>query len=153
MIEKDSCMFTIFGATGDLTHRKILPALYFLEREQFLGNNFSIICVARREKTNEQYREEAKASINKFSRIKVEDKILNRILKRIHYYRLEFNEKNIYVSLRKHIEKLSKHNTNACNWVFYLATGPEFFNVIVKNLDKAGLASKNTKNTTYCCLY
>ena len=77
MNEKDSCILTIFGATGDLTHRKLLRALYFLERKRFLGNNFSIVCVARREKTNEQYREEAKASIKKFSRIKVEDKILN----------------------------------------------------------------------------
>lgn len=146
MNERNSCIFTIFGATGDLTQRKLLPALYFLEREQFLGNNFSIICAARREKTNEQYREEAKASIKKFSRIEVEDKILNRILKLIHYYQLEFNEKKRYVSLRKYIEKLSKHHTRVCNKVFYLATSPDLFNVIVKNLDKACLTSKNPKD-------
>ena len=93
MDEKDSCIFTIFGATGDLTHRKLLPALYFLDSEQYLGDNFSIVCVGRREKTTEQYREDAKASISKFSKRKVEEKILNRILNRIHYYRLEFYQK------------------------------------------------------------
>jgi glucose-6-phosphate 1-dehydrogenase len=145
MDKKDSCIFTIFGATGDLTHRKLLPALYFLDSEQYLGNNFSIICVARREKTNEQYREEAKASIRKFSKRKVEEKILNRILKRIHYYRLEFHQKKEYIDLGKYIKKLSKPHTTACNTIFYLATLPDFFNVIVKNLGKAGLARKNSK--------
>jgi glucose-6-phosphate 1-dehydrogenase len=145
MNKKVSCIFTIFGATGDLTHRKLLPALYFLEREQFLGNNFSIVCVARREKTNEQYKEEAKASIKKFSRIKVEDKILNRVLKRIHYYQLEFQQKKRYISLRRYIEKLSKHHTSTCNRTFYLATLPEFFNVIVKNLSQTKLASKSSE--------
>lgn len=145
MDKKDSCIFTIFGATGDLAHRKLLPALYFLEREQYLGNNFSIICVARREKTNEQYREEAKASIKKFSRIKVEDEILAKVAERIYYFQLEFNQKKRYMDLREYIEKLSKRHTSECNRIFYLATAPEFFNTIVKNLNEANLSSKSSK--------
>ena len=142
----DSCVITIFGATGDLTHRKLLPALYFLEHQQHLGKDFSIVCVARRPKTDEEFRKETEKSIRKFSRVKIKEVTLQKMLKRIHYHRLKFNEKNRYVKLKKCIEKLSGKHLKACNRIFYLATAPKFFDMIVKNLAVAKLVSKKSQS-------
>ena len=74
------CILSIFGATGDLTNRKLLPALYFLEQERQLKDGFRIICIARKKKTNQHYREEAAHSIKRFSRVKVKEEILGNLL-------------------------------------------------------------------------
>ena len=130
----------IFGATGDLTHRKLLPALYFLEHHGTLPGNFSIIGAARRDKTDDEFRKEAQDSIKKFSRIKVNPKFLKKVLARISYHQLKFNNVDQYKSLQKHIKK--KKNTGI---IFYLATPPGFFDVIVKNLAAAKLAGCTPK--------
>jgi len=130
----------IFGATGDLTHRKLLPALYFLENEGRLERDFSIICVARKEKTGEEFRKEAEKSIRRYSRIKIKENILKTIVKRIFYHRLEFHERGEYVSLKKRIKNIS--GKNPCKYIFYLATSPEYFSTIVKNLSATKLANK-----------
>ena len=102
-----NCIFTIFGATGDLANRKLLPALYFLEQEKQLKENFRIICIARKEKTNEQYKERASNSIKKFSRIKVQDEILKKLLSRITYLRMDFANLPDYELLKSLIESAS----------------------------------------------
>src|SRR3989338_8959782 len=101
------CVFTIFGATGDLTSRKLLPAFYFLEQERQLRDEFRLICAARKEKTDEQYRQEASNSIRKFSRVKVQDEILKKLLSRISYNRLELGDLEGYSSLKSKIEGIS----------------------------------------------
>ena len=77
------CILLIFGATGDLASRKLLPALYFMEQERQLKDSFKVICIARKDKTDLQYREEASVSIKKFSRIKVHEEPLKKLLARI----------------------------------------------------------------------
>ena len=93
-------VFTIFGATGDLTHRKLLPALYFLETEGVLNDNFSIICVARRDKTDESFRKDAVSSIKKNSRIKIKEDLLKKMMDRIHYHKMDFSNKERYRNLK-----------------------------------------------------
>ena len=63
-------MFYIFGATGDLAKRKLFPAFYSLYREGKLGENFAVVGLARRPRTNEQFREDVKHSIEEFARYK-----------------------------------------------------------------------------------
>src|SRR6266481_6006875 len=72
----DSCILVIFGATGDLTARKLLPAIYNLAREGQLPSQFAVVGFARRSKTNEQFRQEMKEAINKFSRVKPVDEAI-----------------------------------------------------------------------------
>jgi len=134
MENNKASVLVIFGATGDLSHRKLLPALYFLEYERKLDKDFSIVFVARRPMTDEEFRKEAILSIKKFSKLKIKKDILNKISKRIRYFNLEFNQKDRYIDLRKKI-------SGKC--IFYLATSPEFFSVIVKNLSAAELSKSN----------
>ena len=132
----------IFGATGDLTHRKLLPALYFLEHHQELPKDFSITCSARRDKTDEEYQNEAEKSIRQFSRIKVDNNHLKKLLSRIHYHQLEFNNIGHYRSLAKYLGKKGSSNQGI---IFYLATPPIFFDKTVKNLASVKLAGSSKK--------
>jgi len=74
-MKEHNCIFSVFGATGDLANRKLLPALYYLEQEGYLKEGFKIVAIARKEKTDGQYREEAADSIKKFSKRKVKDDV------------------------------------------------------------------------------
>src|SRR3989338_10295957 len=132
----------IFGATGDLTHRKLLPALYFLEHHQALSKGFSIICSARRNKTDGEYRNEAEKSIRQFSRIKVDNNHLQKILLKIHYHQLEFSNIEHYKSLADYLKKKRSSNQGI---IFYLATPPIFFDKTVKNLASVKLAGSSKK--------
>ena len=139
----------IFGATGDLAKRKLLPALYFLERERQLKDNFRVICIARKKKTPVQYRNEAAESIKKFSRIKVNDDVLGKLLSRISYLQLEFSNYGDYINLKKAIEGISGENCGNCERIFYLAVPPSFFGIITDNLKKFGLAEKKSGSDKY----
>ena len=143
------CILLIFGATGDLTSRKLLPALYFMEQESQLKQNFKIICIARREKSSQQYRSEALESIKKFSRVKVREEILSRLMSRILYFQLEFSNQNNYMKLKKIIENISGGNCHNCERIFYLAVAPQFFKIIVDNLKHFGLAEKKAGANKY----
>ena len=148
-MEEHHCIFSIFGATGDLTNRKLLPAFYFMEQEKQLRENFRIVCIARKKKTNEQYRNEACDYIRKFSRVKVHDDVLRKFASRIYYHKLEFSDFNGYAGLKNLVEGLSGGECSNCERIFYLAVPYEFFSVIVDNLKKAGLAEREHKSKAY----
>lgn len=147
-----SCVFSIFGATGDLTRRKLLPAFYFLEQERQLKQDFSIVCIARKEKSADEYRQEAADAIKKFSRIKVTDEILNKLISRISYYQLEFSDKNGYENLKEYVESISGEKSGHCERIFYLAVPHSMIGAIVHNLKSAGLAERHKENRPYCRL-
>ena len=143
------CIFSIFGATGDLTNRKLMPALYYLEQEKYLKENFKIVAMARKEKTSEQYREEAANSIKKFSRRKLRDEVLKKLVSRIYYFQLEISNSNDYVKLKKFIEELSGEKSASCERVFYLAVPSSLFGIIINNLRKVKLAEKESHGNVY----
>lgn len=148
-MKESHCIFSIFGATGDLTNRKLLPALYYLEQENHLNENFKIVAIARKEKTNEEYREEASSSIRRFSKRKLNEETLKKLVSRIRYHRLEFTNQEDYIRMRGLMEKLSGNKCSGCEMVFYLAVPSEFFGIIVGNLKKAKLAEKEHAGRAY----
>lgn len=148
-MEQNHCIFLIFGATGDLAKRKLLPALYFLEQEDQLKPNMDIICIARRKINDTEYRNGATSSIREFSRVKVKDEILNRLLSKIHYYRLDFSSLSDYSELRELIKKISGHSCKNCERIFYLAVPSSLLGTIVNNLRKTGLAERSKSNKSY----
>src|SRR3954453_11866433 len=87
---------TIFGVTGDLAHRKLLPALYNLAHEGALPERFNLVGVARRDMPDEDYRNEAKREIEKFSRAKPDDTVPNGLLGPMHYVGLPFDDQPGY---------------------------------------------------------
>ena len=146
-MKENQCVLSIFGATGDLAKRKLLPALYYLEQENLLDENFCIVCIGRKEKSIGQYREEACQSIKIFSRIGIQEPVLERLALRIYYHRLDFSNEADFLSLGKLIWRICKSNSGLCNRIFYLAVPSEFFGAIAKNLKASGIAGRESRKT------
>jgi len=127
--------FVIFGVTGDLTMRKLLPALYENARIGSLPEDFTIIGFARRDWTNEVMREVLTEAVVKYSRNKpVELDVLKSLLDNAHYIRSTFEEIEGYYKLSDKLAQLKVTNT-----IFYLATPPNAYQSIIKNIGKANI--------------
>lgn len=145
----DPCILVIFGATGDLTARKLFPAIYNLAREGQLPSQFAVVGFARREKTHEQFRAEMKEAINKFSRVKpVDEAVWKHFEQQIFYHRSEFHEPKGYQELGKFLNELDGKIGTRGNRVYYFSTQPSFFTTIAEQLHGAGLIydARSTKD-------
>ena len=142
-VSKDlSAIMVIFGGTGDLTSRKLMPALYNLVYDDLFPEHFAVVSIGRRDKTQEEYRDDIYKGLNKFSRNKIEDKYWQRLKECIYYYNLDFTNLNEYGKLKEFLENLDKKVHTGGNRLYYLAVAPEYFQVSVKGLDASGLSKK-----------
>jgi glucose-6-phosphate 1-dehydrogenase len=124
--------FVVFGVTGDLTRRKLLPALYELKKAGRLEAPFFIIGFARRDWTDETLREQLKEGVMEFARTKpVAEPVLDELLSRAHYIQSTFDEEDGYVRLRDLLDTLKIRHV-----MYYLATPPESYIEIIQNLGK-----------------
>jgi glucose-6-phosphate 1-dehydrogenase len=135
----EPCSLVIFGATGDLTHRKLVPALYNLAADGNLPPSISVIGFARREKTDEQFRSELEEAARKFSRQKINDELWKNFAGSIFYHRSEFTNFAGFESLAKKLDELDAARGTRGNRLFYLSVGPDQFPIILENLRKSGL--------------
>lgn len=136
----EPCIIVIFGATGDLTARKLFPALYNLAREGQLPTQFACVGFARRDKSNEDFREEMRQGISEFSRTKpIDESVWDHFKEQIFYHRSEFHEPEGYERLNKFLNELDARFGTKGNRIFYLSTQPSFFTLICEQLHKAGL--------------
>jgi glucose-6-phosphate 1-dehydrogenase len=131
----------IFGATGDLARRKLLPALYNLAHDGALPERFHLIGVARREKEHEDYRSDCEQAIRQFSRRKPDDEVLRRLLEHVKYVPGTFDDARVYARLEKVLDHFQEQAGEPLGRAFYLSTAPAFFPVIVEALGKQGLES------------
>lgn len=133
--EELSAIMVIFGGTGDLTHRKLLPALYNLVYDNLLPQNFAVVSVGRKEKTREEYCNEILESLKCYSRNKIDEKKWEELKSRIHYIQFDFTKPDGYQELSGFLSDLDgKYHTRG-NRVFYMAVAPEYFETIVEALD------------------
>jgi glucose-6-phosphate 1-dehydrogenase len=130
----------IFGATGDLAHRKLLPALYNLAHEGALPERFELIGVARREQGHDDFGQMAKESIERFSRQKPDPDVLTGLLGDIRYLPGTFDDDSVYEELGRVLKEFDDRAGHPLNRVFYCSTAPEFFPVIGAKIGAAGLA-------------
>jgi glucose-6-phosphate 1-dehydrogenase len=128
----------IFGATGDLARRKLLPAIYNLAHEGALPERFNLIGVSRRDQSDDDFREFARESIKEFSRREADDKVLEGLLERLSYIGFSFDDQEGYGKLGKALDALEGEG-HPLNRAFYLSTAPEFFGVITTALKEAKL--------------
>lgn len=136
----DPCIIVIFGATGDLTGRKLAPALYNLGKERMLPPNFAMVGFARREKTHEQFRNEIKEDINSFSRTKpIDETYWKNFQNTTYYHKSEFDDDTGYASLKTFLSELDSKLATRGNRIFYLSVQPKFFPIIIQKLKKNGL--------------
>lgn len=144
----EPCSLVIFGATGDLTARKIIPALYNLLKDGQLPSLFTCIGFARRPKTNEEFRAEMKDAVSKYSRTKpIEDSIWSHFQDHLFYHQSEFHEDEGYEKLKATLAQFDTKYGTKGNRIFYLATQPNSFTVITEKLHKAGLIYDEKKVT------
>lgn len=130
-------IFVIFGGTGDLTKRKLLPAIYNLKKEGLLPSNFALVAVGRRDYTTDEFRKIAYHAIKDYSRFKLEEDIWNKLKEKIYYRKMDFTNENEYHDLKTYLDELDKLHHTLNNRIFYLAVAPMFFDVIVTSLHKA----------------
>ncbi len=130
----------IFGATGDLARRKLLPAIYNLAHDGALPERFHVVGVARKERDTADYRAECEEAIRRFSRRTPNDEVLKRLLEDVRYVSGTFDEDSVYKTLGGVLDQFDKQAGEALNRAFYLATAPGFFPIIVRELGSSGLA-------------
>ena len=130
----------IFGATGDLARRKLLPALYNLAHDGALPERFHLVGVSRQEKAHEDYRAECEEAIRRFSRRPPKEDVLKALLAEVKYVPGVFDDDSVYAELGKVLDSFDAHAGEALNRALYLSTAPEFFPVIVERLGSSELA-------------
>jgi len=129
----------IFGATGDLSHRKLVPALYNLAHDGSLPERFNLIGVSRSEKAHEDYRADMREAIQKFSRTPPDPDVLEKLLENAKYIPGLFDDDAAYAKVASALDEYDQEAGIVFNRVFYLSTAPEFFPVIVEKLGTARL--------------
>jgi glucose-6-phosphate 1-dehydrogenase len=130
----------IFGATGDLARRKLLPALYNLAHEGALPGRFHLVGVSRTEKAHEDYRAECEQAIRSFSRRKPDDDVLQSLLENVKYVPGTFDDDAVYAELGRVLDGFEQEAGEPLNRAFYLSTAPSFFPAIVEELGRSELA-------------
>jgi glucose-6-phosphate 1-dehydrogenase len=136
----DSCAIVIFGVTGDLTARKLMPALFNLHIQGLLPPKFRCIGVARKEKTDGQFQDEIKEALETFSREKpsIHSEKWESFAPLILYHQSQFDDSSGYLELKKKLKMLEK-SEGISNWLHYLSTPPSYFPSIVQHLNEQNL--------------
>ena len=135
----EPCVLVIFGATGDLTRRKLYPALASLASQGRLPDSFAVVAVGRREKTDEIVREEAKdAAVDQGNEI---DTRTSALFGRLHYLQMDFDDAGAYPRLRDFLTKLDTVYHTRRNRIFFLAVAPQYFGTIAGHLYRQGMAT------------
>ncbi|MBD3182874.1 glucose-6-phosphate dehydrogenase [Candidatus Poribacteria bacterium] len=146
--QTDNFGVIIFGASGDLTNRKLIPALFSLYRSGRLGSNFFIFGVARTKMSDEEFRKKVNESLEgeakKDSMNEAKD-----FAKRCFYHVGEYDDSETYNSLKKRLADLEKKHSTKGNRLFYLATPPKIYSPIVNNLSSAELTQEPEGNSSY----
>src|SRR5688572_24878035 len=136
------CTVVIFGASGDLTRRKLLPALWNLQCEARLPKEISVVGMARTEKSDDAFREEALQGIKEHSRFREPDpEKWRHFAGSLFYLRAQYDDPKCYGALGDLLDRLCDERGSCGNRLFYLSTPPSGYGEIVEQLGEAGLAS------------
>ena len=136
----DPCTLIIFGASGDLTHRLLLPALYNLAVSGLLPEAFALIGVARSKSTSEAFRDDLAKSLPKFATRDIDERVVKRLLASVAYVQGEPDDETTYQKLGKELSRIESGRATKGNRLFYLATPPAAFTPIGCHLGQSGLA-------------
>jgi glucose-6-phosphate 1-dehydrogenase len=130
----------IFGATGDLSGRKLLPALYNLARQRSLPAGFAVVGAAMDDVTDAAFRRHASEKIHEFSRTQpIDDRVLDAFLSTVFYVKVEFSRREDFRSLGQKLQELDNARHIPGNRIFYCATPPPTYQLIAQQLQAAGL--------------
>ncbi len=136
------CIMIVFGAAGDLAKRKLLPALYNLEEERLLPDNFAVVGFARRAYSHEDFRKYCSEALQEFLGGKIDAEVQKRLVERLYFHGGNFDDSATYAPLKSLLEKVDGERKTGGNYLFYMATAPEFFADIVRQLREIGLTEE-----------
>jgi glucose-6-phosphate 1-dehydrogenase len=136
------CVIVIFGATGDLTARKLIPAIYNLAASNLLSREFAIVGVARTEMSTDSFREMMAAQLQKFATRDLDADLADWLVRRMYYLGGEFKDPELFKSLGQLLEQVDKNQGTHGNYLFYLSTSPAFFGEVICQLGASELSSQ-----------
>jgi glucose-6-phosphate 1-dehydrogenase len=139
----DPCSFIVFGVTGDLTHRLVIPALYNLAAADLLPDKFCVVGVARKGMSGEELRDSLLKGLHQFATRPVDEAIAQRLLECVTGIEADPNEPASFDAMRGRIEKLEANRSTGGNRLFYLATPPTAFAPIVRELGRTGMLKED----------
>jgi len=140
MKKPDNHILVIFGASGDLTYRKLIPAVYDLFRQNLLPEKFAILGVSRTEISDEKFRDKMKDGIKIFANFKEDDdKIVGNFLQHLSYFAIDTESKEHFRKLKYHLENMKGNLETGDNAIYYLSTPPTLYGVIPTLLGEVGL--------------
>ncbi len=140
------CALIIFGATGDLAHRKLLPAVYDLAAQNLLPDEFTIIGYGRSQRAEKTFREELAVAVKEHARLPFDEEVWHRLEERIFYQRGAYDEAESFDKLDKRLDELDKKMATGGNRMYYLATPPTEFSSIIELL--GGIEAKRQDTST-----
>ena len=139
--KSEPCIMVIFGAGGDLTKRKLLPALYNLAKSDFLPEEFAIVGFARDNISDDEFQKRVEEAVKEFGTDpNIDKKILNWIAERSFYCKGDFTDDKSFKKLKTVLEEVEKKFNTRGNYFYYLAAPPSFFGEIVRRLDTQKIA-------------
>ena len=142
----DPCIMVIFGGAGDLTKRKLIPALCNLAEQKFLPQEFAVVVVSSADFTHEAFRQRLSEDIKTFASRPVDPSISERITKHTYYVGGDFADPAVYQRLKTTMAEIATNEKIAPNHFYYLAVAPRFFGEIVRQLGAAGLAEEENSH-------
>ncbi|MFW6352450.1 MAG: glucose-6-phosphate dehydrogenase, partial [Bacteroidota bacterium] len=135
---KENLIYVIFGASGDLTKRKLIPALYALFVQDLLPEKFAIVGASRTFFTNEQFRSNMKDAISQFREVDDMSRI-DEFTHKFHYRSVAFDKIESYKELKIYLDEIRKTESIEGNTIFYLSTPPSLYGLIPQKLAETGL--------------
>jgi glucose-6-phosphate 1-dehydrogenase len=140
-----ACILTIFGASGDLTKRKLIPALYNLALENRLPERFAVVGYARSEMTDEAFREKLRQAVSEFSRSGLKDQAAwEKFASTLYYVRGGYEEPAGYQRLKEFVDNFDRGGRALPARLFYLATPPDLYGYVIEKIAAIGLAPRQS---------
>src|SRR5579871_2657916 len=130
----DNCCFVLFGVTGDLTHRLVIPALYNLAAGNLLPDNFCVVGIARKGMTSAQMKESLRKGLCQFTTRKIDDAIADRLFNCVTCIEADPKDPASFDAMRDQLDKIEAARNTGGNRLFYLATPPNAFLPIASQL-------------------
>ncbi|MDW7739970.1 MAG: glucose-6-phosphate dehydrogenase, partial [Bacillota bacterium] len=137
----EKCIMIIFGGTGDLAHRKLVPAIYNMHLSGQLPESFALLGTGRKQKSHKQYRDELAVSVKKYSSQSFKEKQWKTLANNIYYHDIDPQDNDGYPRLKETVKALSPGTNSEGNILYYLALAPQLFSPVSTNLKRNNLNS------------
>ncbi|MFO0793795.1 MAG: glucose-6-phosphate dehydrogenase [Candidatus Brocadiaceae bacterium] len=136
------CIMVIFGASGDLAKRKLIPALYNLARENLLAKEFAVIGIARHEMSHDEFRNKISQDIKEYATSDFDSDLWNRFVQGLYYLSGDIQNPGTYKQLQELLSELDRKHGTQGNYLYYLATAPDLFAHVIQQIGATGLAQE-----------